>query len=35
MITGVLVDLAGVLYEGEQALPGAPDAVARLRHAVV
>jgi HAD superfamily hydrolase (TIGR01458 family) len=33
MISGVLLDLAGVIYEGERALPGALDAVARLRHA--
>jgi len=30
MIRGVLLDLAGVIYEGDQALPGAIDAVARL-----
>lgn len=33
MISGVLLDLAGVIYEGEKALPGAIDAVDRLRHA--
>jgi HAD superfamily hydrolase (TIGR01458 family) len=33
MISGVLLDLAGVIYEGEKALPGALDAVARLRRA--
>jgi HAD superfamily hydrolase (TIGR01458 family) len=33
MISGVLLDLAGVIYEGESALPGAIDAVHRLRHA--
>ena len=33
MITGVLLDLAGVIYEGERALPGAFDAVDRMRHA--
>ena len=33
MIRGVLLDLVGVIYEGEQALPGALGAVARLRHA--
>jgi ribonucleotide monophosphatase NagD (HAD superfamily) len=33
MIRGVLLDLAGVIYEGEKALPGALDAVNRLRHA--
>lgn len=32
MISGVLLDLAGVIYEGERALPGALDAVNRLRH---
>ena len=32
MISGVLLDLAGVIYEGERALPGALDAVDRLRH---
>ncbi len=32
MISGVLLDLAGVIYEGEKALPGALDAVDRLRH---
>jgi HAD superfamily hydrolase (TIGR01458 family) len=31
MISGVLLDLAGVIYEGEEALPGALNAVARLR----
>ncbi|WP_244500060.1 TIGR01458 family HAD-type hydrolase [Methyloceanibacter superfactus] len=31
MIRGVLLDLAGVIYEGDHALPGAVDAVARLR----
>ena len=31
MIRGVLLDLAGVVYEGDHALPGAVDAVARLR----
>jgi HAD superfamily hydrolase (TIGR01458 family) len=30
-IGGVLLDLSGVLYVGEQALPGAVDAVRRLR----
>jgi ribonucleotide monophosphatase NagD (HAD superfamily) len=29
----VLLDLAGVIYEGEKAIPGALDAVDRLRHA--
>jgi ribonucleotide monophosphatase NagD (HAD superfamily) len=33
MISGVLLDIAGVIYEGEKALPGALDAVDRLRHA--
>jgi ribonucleotide monophosphatase NagD (HAD superfamily) len=33
MITGVLLDLAGVIYEGERALPGAFDAVDGMRHA--
>ena len=33
MISGVLLDLAGVIYEGESALPGALEAVNRLRHA--
>ena len=33
MIRGVLFDLAGVIYEGEKALPGALKAVDRLRHA--
>ena len=33
MISGVLLDLAGVIYEGESALPGALEAVDRLRHA--
>ena len=33
MISGVLLDLAGVIYEGESALPGAHDAVDQLRHA--
>ena len=33
MISGVLLDLAGVIYEGENALPGALEAVDRLRHA--
>jgi len=33
MIKGVLLDLAGVIYEGNKALPGAADAVARLRDA--
>jgi HAD superfamily hydrolase (TIGR01458 family) len=31
MIRGVLLDLAGVIYEGDHALPGSVDAVARLR----
>jgi HAD superfamily hydrolase (TIGR01458 family) len=33
MIRGVLLDLAGVIYQGEYALPGAIDAVARLHRA--
>jgi ribonucleotide monophosphatase NagD (HAD superfamily) len=33
MIRGVLLDLAGVIYEGDKALPGALDAIDRLRHA--
>lgn len=33
MIRGVLLDLAGVIYEGDSALPGAVDAVARLHEA--
>jgi len=33
MIRGVLLDLAGVIYEGDHVLPGAIDAVARLHDA--
>jgi len=33
MIRGVLLDLAGVIYEGDEALPGAIDAVAKLHQA--
>ena len=33
MIRAVLLDLAGVVYQGEQPLPGAVAAVAELRHA--
>jgi ribonucleotide monophosphatase NagD (HAD superfamily) len=33
MIRAVLLDLAGVVYQGEQPLPGAVDAVACLRQA--
>jgi HAD superfamily hydrolase (TIGR01458 family) len=33
MTRGVLLDLAGVVYDGETAIPGAVDAVARLRQA--
>ncbi|MDX1431753.1 MAG: TIGR01458 family HAD-type hydrolase [Gammaproteobacteria bacterium] len=33
MIEGVLVDLSGVLYVGDAAVPGAVDALARLRDA--
>ncbi len=31
VISGVLLDIAGVLYEGDHALPGAVDSVKRLR----
>ena len=31
MIRAVLLDLAGVVYQGDQPLPGAVDAVAWLR----
>jgi HAD superfamily hydrolase (TIGR01458 family) len=33
MISGVLLDLAGVIYDGGRAIPGAVDAVVRLREA--
>jgi HAD superfamily hydrolase (TIGR01458 family) len=33
MISGVLLDLAGVIYEGDHALPGAVDAAAKLHKA--
>lgn len=33
MIRGVLLDIAGVIYDGDNALPGALDAVERLRQA--
>lgn len=33
MSQGVLLDLAGVLYDGDRAVPGAVEAVARLRSA--
>jgi HAD superfamily hydrolase (TIGR01458 family) len=33
MIRGVLLDIAGVIYDGDHALPGALDAVGRLREA--
>lgn len=33
MTRGVLLDLAGVIYDGETAIPGGIDAVARLRQA--
>ena len=33
MVKGVLLDLAGVLYDGGRAVPGAAEAVARLRDA--
>jgi len=35
MIRGVLLDLAGVVYQGDQVLPGAIEAVARLHAAKV
>lgn len=35
MVSVVCLDLAGVLYEGERVVPGAPQAVARLRAAGV
>jgi len=31
MTSGVLLDLSGVIYEGPRAIPGAPEAVSRLR----
>jgi hypothetical protein len=31
MISGVLLDLAGVIYDDEKAMPGATDAVDRSR----
>lgn len=31
MTSGVLLDLSGVLYEGDTAIPGAVNAVKRLR----
>ncbi|MDK1492701.1 TIGR01458 family HAD-type hydrolase [Sinorhizobium sp. 7-81] len=31
MISGVLLDLAGVIYDGEEVVPGATEAVLRLR----
>lgn len=33
MISGVLIDLAGVVYEGDEKLPGAGEALAKLRQA--
>ncbi|HKJ87643.1 MAG TPA: TIGR01458 family HAD-type hydrolase, partial [Gammaproteobacteria bacterium] len=33
MIRGVLLDLSGVLYQGDRALSGAPEAVAELQEA--
>ncbi|WP_183661156.1 TIGR01458 family HAD-type hydrolase [Phyllobacterium trifolii] len=33
MISGVLLDLAGVLYDGKEVIPGATNAVARLHEA--
>ncbi|TIL61773.1 MAG: TIGR01458 family HAD-type hydrolase, partial [Mesorhizobium sp.] len=33
MTRGVLLDLAGVIYDGETAIPGGIDAVTRLRQA--
>lgn len=33
MTNGILLDLAGVVYEGQETVPGAPDAIARLRRA--
>lgn len=33
MISGVVLDLAGVLYDGKEAIPGATDAVVRLHKA--
>ncbi|RVD20608.1 TIGR01458 family HAD-type hydrolase, partial [Mesorhizobium sp. M4B.F.Ca.ET.017.02.2.1] len=33
MTRGVLLDLAGVIYDGGTAIPGGVDAVARLRRA--
>ena len=33
MIRGVLLDLAGVVYQGDQVLPGAIEAVARFHAA--
>ncbi|WP_337797750.1 hypothetical protein [Ensifer canadensis] len=33
MIKGVLLDLAGVIYDGEDAVPGATEAVVRLHEA--
>jgi HAD superfamily hydrolase (TIGR01458 family) len=33
MISGVLLDLAGVIYDGESVIPGAVEAVERIRNA--
>ena len=33
MIRGVLLDIAGVIYDGSSVIPGAPEAVGRLRGA--
>ncbi len=33
MIRGVLLDIAGVVYDGSSVIPGAPEAVGRLREA--
>jgi len=35
MISGVLLDLAGVIYDGKEAVPGAAGAVVRLREAAL
>lgn len=33
LVRGVLLDVGGVLYQGSEAIPGAPEAVTRLRDA--
>ena len=33
MIGGVLLDISGILYQGDVAIPGAVEAVRRLRNA--